>query len=146
MHRVLVTIDQTLHQFLTLLLIWTLLPSLTFYLITRSFQRTFAMGAAYQQRTLTPRQLVLSNFGTWFGLMLWPISPEFVMSPDFWVSNISRYFCFTFIESLYHCNFLYNIELDIDYQLNYPVIIEIFTFYNQLPTNDSYRVNILCWW
>ena len=39
---------------LTLLLIWTLLPNLTFYLIARGFHRTFATGAACQQRTLTP--------------------------------------------------------------------------------------------
>ena len=36
------------------LLIWTLLPNLTFYLIVWSFHRTFATGAACQQRTLTP--------------------------------------------------------------------------------------------
>ena len=49
------SIYQVLHQFLTLLLIWTLLPNLTFYLIARSFHRTFATGAACQQRTLTPQ-------------------------------------------------------------------------------------------
>ena len=36
------------------LLIWTLLPNLTFYLIVRGFHITFATGAACQQRTLTP--------------------------------------------------------------------------------------------
>ena len=36
------------------LLIWTLLPNLTFYLIVRGFHRTFTTGAACQQRTLTP--------------------------------------------------------------------------------------------
>ena len=35
------------------LLIWTLLPNLTFYLIVWGFHRKFAMGAACQQ-TLTP--------------------------------------------------------------------------------------------
>ena len=39
---------------MTLLLIWTLLPNLTFYPIARGFHRTFATGAACQQRTLTP--------------------------------------------------------------------------------------------
>ena len=41
---------------LTILLIWTLLPNSTFYLlvITRGFNRTFATGAACQQRTLAP--------------------------------------------------------------------------------------------
>ena len=80
----------------TLLLICTLIPNLTFYLITRGFHRTFATGAACQQRMLTPRD-------TWFCptlglasiLMLWPISPEFVLFPDFRVSDIHRYFCFT---------------------------------------------------
>ena len=36
------------------LLIWTLLPNLTFYLIVQGFHRTYATGAACQQRTLTP--------------------------------------------------------------------------------------------
>ena len=41
------------------LLIWTLLPNLTFYLIVQGFHRTYATGAACQQRTLTPPD-------TWF--------------------------------------------------------------------------------
>ena len=36
------------------LLIWTLLPNLTFYLIVQGFHRTYATGAVCQQRTLTP--------------------------------------------------------------------------------------------
>ena len=36
------------------LLIWTLLPNLTFYLIVQGFHRTYATDAACQQRTLTP--------------------------------------------------------------------------------------------
>ena len=36
------------------LLIWTLLPNLTFYLIVGGFYITFATGSACQQRTLTP--------------------------------------------------------------------------------------------
>ena len=36
------------------LLIWTLLPNLTFYLIVLGFRRKFATGATCQQRTLTP--------------------------------------------------------------------------------------------
>ena len=36
------------------LLIWTLLPNSTFYLIVQGFHRTYATGAACQQRTLTP--------------------------------------------------------------------------------------------
>ena len=81
------------------LLIWTFLPNLTFYLIVWGFHRTFATGAACQQRTLTPP-------GTWscptlglaFVLMSRPISPELVLFSDFWVSNIPRYFCFAFFQ------------------------------------------------
>ena len=77
------------------LLIWTLLPNLTFYLIVQGFHRTYATGAACQQRTLTPPD-------TWFSptsglacvLMSRPFSPEIVLSPDFWTSNIPRYFSF----------------------------------------------------
>ena len=39
---------------ITPILIWTLLPKLTFYLIARCFHRTFATGAACQHRMLTP--------------------------------------------------------------------------------------------
>ena len=40
--------------------------------------------------------LVLSHFETGCVLMLRPISPELVLFPDFWVSNIPRYFFFAF--------------------------------------------------
>ena len=75
-----------------------LLPNLTFYLIARGFHGTFATGAACQQRTLT----LLDNWcGPILGLanvlMLRPISPELVLFPDFWVSNIPRHFCFSFL-------------------------------------------------
>ena len=47
------------------LLIWTLLPNLTFYLIVQGLHRTYATGAACQQRTLySSGHLVLSHFGT----------------------------------------------------------------------------------
>ena len=49
-----ILIDQAFHQSLTLLLIWTLLPNLTFTLISRGFRGAFAAGAACQQRTLAP--------------------------------------------------------------------------------------------
>ena len=89
------SIDQTLHQFLTLLLISTLLPHLTFYLVVRGFHRTFATGAACPQRTLTPPDTwSCPTLGLACVLMLRPISPERVLFPDFWVSNIPRYFCF----------------------------------------------------
>ena len=146
------------------LLIWTLLPNLTFYLIVQGFHRTYATGAACQQRTLTHpdtcscsfwdlhlfyllrlatcyiyiyiipvcdiiiglniitefdispnisfhrasatgvacQQGTLTPPDTWscptLGLacvlMSKPISPELVLSPDFWISNTPRYFSF----------------------------------------------------
>ena len=80
---------------LTLLLILTLLPNLTFYLIARGFHRTFATGAACQQRTLTPPDTwSCPTLGLASVLMLRPISPELVLFLDFWVSNIPRYLCF----------------------------------------------------
>ena len=68
---------------------------LTFHLIVRGFHRTFATGAACQQKTLTPRDTwSCSTLGFACVLMLRPISPELILFPDFWVSNIPRYFCF----------------------------------------------------
>ena len=90
---------------LILLPIWTLLPNLTVYLIARGFHRTFAMGAACQQRTLTPSDTWCSpTLGLSSVLMLRPISPELVLFPDFWVSNIPRYFCFCLL--VYFIDFL----------------------------------------
>ena len=66
-----------------------------FYLIARGFHRTFATGAACQQRTLTPPDIWSCPIsGLASVLMLRPISPELVLLSDFWVSNIPRYFCF----------------------------------------------------
>ena len=74
--------------------IWTLLPNWTFYLIVQGFYRTFATGAACQQRILTPPN-------TWscptLGTARVLISPQLVLFPDFWVSNIPRYFSFACI-------------------------------------------------
>ena len=75
------------------LLIWTLLPNLTFYLIMRGFNRTFATGATCQQRTLTPPDTwSCPTVGLACVLMSRPISPELVLFPDFLVSNTPRYF------------------------------------------------------
>ena len=52
-HTVTSSIDRTLHQFWPLL-IWNLLLNLTVYLIVQGFHRTYATGATFQQRTLTP--------------------------------------------------------------------------------------------
>ena len=62
------------------LLIWTLLPNLTFYLIVRGFHRTFATGAARQQRTLTPLNTwSCPTLGLACVLMPRPNSPELVL-------------------------------------------------------------------
>ena len=84
------------------LLIWTLLPNLTFYLIVQGFHRTYAMGAARQQRTLTPPDTwSCLTLGLTCVLMAGPISPELVLSPDFWNSNIPRYFSFAYLDVYY---------------------------------------------
>ena len=77
------------------LLIWTLLPNLTFYLIVQGFPRTYATGAACQQRTLTPPDTwSCPTLGLACVLMSRPIPPELVLSPDFWISNTPRYLSF----------------------------------------------------
>ena len=77
------------------LLIWTLLPNSTFYLIVQGFHRTYATGVACQQRTLTPPDTwSCPTLGLACVLMSRPISPELVLSPDFWISNTPRYFSF----------------------------------------------------
>ena len=70
---------------------------LTFYLIVQGFHRTYATGAACQQRTLTPPDTwSCPTLGLACVLMSRPISPELVFSPDFWISNTPRYFSFAF--------------------------------------------------
>ena len=82
------------------LLIWTLLPNLTFYLIVQGFHRTFATGAACQQRTFTPLDTwSCPTLGPTCVLMSIPISPELVLFLDFWVANIPQYFSFASIPS-----------------------------------------------
>ena len=77
------------------LLIWTLLPNLTFYLIVQGFHKIYATGAACQQRTLTPPDTwSCPTLGLACVLMSRPISPELVLSPDLWISNTPRYFSF----------------------------------------------------
>ena len=80
------------------LLIETLLPNLTFYLIVQGFHKAYAMGAACQQRTLTPPDTwSCPTSGLACVLMSRPNSHELVLSPDFWISNIPRYFSFASI-------------------------------------------------
>ena len=77
------------------LLIWTLLPNLTFYLIVQGVHRTYATVAACQQRTLAPPNTwSFPTLGLACVLMLRPISPEVVFFSDFWISNIYQYFSF----------------------------------------------------
>ena len=83
-------------------LIWTVLPSLTFYLIVWGSHISFATVAVCQQRMLTPPDTwSCPTLGLACVLMSRPISPELVLFPDFWVSNIPRYFCFACIDMLY---------------------------------------------
>ena len=78
------SIDKKLHQYFTLLLTWTLLPNLTFYLITRGFHRSFVTGAAWQQRSLTPPETwSCPTLGLSSVLILRPTTPELVLFPDF---------------------------------------------------------------
>ena len=79
------------------LLIWTLLPNLTLYLIVQGFHRTYATGDACQERTLTsPDTWFCPTLGLAWVLMSRPVSPELVLSSDFWVLSITRYFSFAY--------------------------------------------------
>ena len=70
---------------------------LFFQIIAPGFHRTFATDVAFQQRMLTPLDtLPCPSLGLACVFMLRPISPELVMFPDFWVSNIPWYFYFTY--------------------------------------------------
>ena len=72
-----------------------LITAFDFLLIVWCFHRTVATGAACQQRTLTPPETSsCTTLGLACVIMSRPISPELVLFPDFWVSNIPRYFCF----------------------------------------------------
>ena len=83
------------------IMIWTLLPNLTFYLIVQGFHRIYATGAACQKRTLTPPDTwSYPTLGLVCVLMSRPISSELVLSPDFWISNTPRYFSFCFTVGL----------------------------------------------
>ena len=65
------------------------------YLGVQGFHRTYATGAACQQRTLSPPDTwSCPTFGLACVLMSRPNSPELVLFPDFWVSNIPQYFSF----------------------------------------------------
>ena len=77
------------------LLICTLLPNLTFHLIVQGIHRTYATGAACQQRKLTPPDTwSCPTLGFAFVLTSRPISPELILFPDYIISNIPRSFSF----------------------------------------------------
>ena len=60
-----------------------------FYQIAWSLHRRVATGAACQERTLTPPDTWSCRaLGLACVLILRPISPQLVLFPDFWVSNI----------------------------------------------------------
>ena len=68
-----------------------------FDLVTKfwRFPWNIAAGAASQQTTLTPPDTwSCPTLGLACVLMSRPISPELVLSPDFWISNTPRYFSF----------------------------------------------------
>ena len=104
-HTVTPSIDRILHQFLTITDL-DLITELDFYLIVQGFHRTYATGAACQQRTLTPPDTwSCPTLGLACVLMSRPISPELVLSPDFLISNIPRYFSFALDFFLFQTNF-----------------------------------------
>ena len=88
------SIDRTLHQFLTITDL-DLITEFDFLPIVQGFHGTYATGAACEQRTLTPPDTwSCPTLGFACVLMSRPISPELVLSPDFWISNTPRYFSF----------------------------------------------------
>ena len=71
---------------------------LNFTLLNIGFHGASAKGVACRQGTLTPPDTwSCLTLGLASVLMLRPISSELVLFPDFWVSNILRYFCFAYI-------------------------------------------------
>ena len=72
------------------------LPNLTL-LLNIGFHRPSATGVACRQGTLTPPDTwSCPTLGLACVLMSRPISPELVLSPDFWISNTPRYFSFAY--------------------------------------------------
>ena len=66
-------------------------------LLNIGFHGASATDVACRQGTLTPpKTWSCPTLGLACVLMSRPISPELVLFPDFWVSNIPRYFSFTF--------------------------------------------------
>ena len=94
------SIDRTLHQYLTITDL-DLITEFDFLPNCAGFHRTYATGAACQQRTLTPPNTwSCPTLGLACVLMSRPITPKLVLSPDIWISNIPRYFSFASIETV----------------------------------------------
>ena len=86
------SIDQALHQLLTLFLNWTLSPKLTLYLEKNIFN-----GCGMPTEDAYSRHLVLSQFGTLkWSYVKTNLSWTCLVS-GLWVSNIPRFFCFACI-------------------------------------------------
>ena len=89
------------------LLIRTLLPNLTFYLIVWGFHRTFATGAACQQRKLAPPDTwSCTTLGLACVLMSRPISPELVSGLMSFEHPSVLLFCFYWINPSENCAWL----------------------------------------
>ena len=89
-------IDQTFHYIVTFKTNWTLLPFWRFYRIFRGFHRIFTMGAARQQRTVTPPDTW--SCPIWNLHFFWCWSHSFVKLQclrTMWVSKVPRFFYFT---------------------------------------------------
>ena len=105
-HTVTPSIDRTLHHFLTITDL-DLITEFDFLPNVQGFHRTYATGAACQQRTLTPPDTwSCPILGLACVLMSRLISPELVLSSDFWISNIPRYFSFAWL-CYFRCIFLF---------------------------------------
>ena len=76
--------DWSLDNYIIFYHLNSMMLALTFYLIVQGFHRTYATGAACQQRTLTPPDTwSCPTLGLACVLMSRPIFPELVLSPDF---------------------------------------------------------------
>ena len=89
---------------LILLLISTLLPNLTFYLIVRGFPRTFATVATCQQRTLTPPD-------TWSCPTL-DLAGVLMLRPIYWTCLVSGLLSFEHPSVLLFCFTLLHVHVE----------------------------------
>ena len=86
------SIDQTLHQFLTVTDL-DLITKFDFLPNCARFPQIICNGCGMPtEDAYSSGHLVLSHFGTSCVLMSRPISSEPALFADFWVSNIPRYF------------------------------------------------------